>query len=431
MKITFLGGAREVGRSAFLLEEEKSRVLLDYGVNIEEEEIPKAFPIPFKGYVDSVVLSHGHLDHSGAIPLLYRDSEPLTVMTPPSVPIVELLIKDSLKIADINDKYLPFSENELKRMMRRVSSLKYEKQKRVSDGVNVKLHDAGHIIGSSMPELDFKGRKILYTGDFNLRQTRLHDPAFADFKQGDIDVLITESTYADRIHPDRKELEKEFVQSCLDVLDAGGNVLVPAFALGRAQEVLMILDAYDVPYPVYLDGMAKSIADIMLSYPEYVRDPDALQKALLDAKWVKHPSTRRKVFNEPSIVVSPAGMMQGGHVVSYMTSLLKKSTNPAVFLTGYQVPGTPGNVLLEEKRFSVDNININCSGVNVKYFDFSAHADQADLHEMVKLTSPKLVIVVHGDPDKAPVLKQWVEDEVGIPALLPSVGDVIEVDRYI
>ncbi len=431
MNITFLGGAKEVGRSAFLLEEGNARVLLDYGVNIEEEEIPKAFPIPFKGYVDAVILSHAHLDHSGGIPLLYRDSEPKTFMTPPSIPLVELLIRDSLKIADLSDKYLPFGENELRRMMRRIGQLKYEKEKQVTEGVMVKPHDAGHVIGSVMPELDFKGRKILYTGDFNLHQTRLHDPAFSDFKPGEVDVLIIESTYADRVHPDRRELEKEFVQSCLDVLDSGGNVLVPAFALGRAQEILMILNSYNVPYPVYLDGMAKAIADIMISYPEYVRDPDALQKALMDAEWVSHPSTRRKVFKEPSIVVSPAGMMQGGHVVSYMVNMLKKSVNPAVFLTGYQVPGTPGRVLLEEKRFSVENININCSDLNVKYFDFSAHADQPDLHEMIKTVDPKLVIIVHGDPDKAPVLKQWVEDNTNAYAILPDVGDVVNIDKYL
>jgi len=426
MKMTFLGAAREVGRSGVLLEDEHNRVLLDYGIKVSSDD---PYPLPIKGYVDGAVLSHAHLDHSGFLPALYNRSEMHTFMTPPTMPIIEILLKDTIKIADEEDSKLPYGEQELKRLLRNIIQVRYDKKKQVTQDVSFKFQDAGHIAGASIVDMDFHGTNVVYTGDFNMHRTRLHEPAYDDFK--DVDVLVIEGTYGDRDHPDRNKEEERFAEECKAVIEDDGTVLVPAFALGRSQEVITILKERKVHAPIYMDGMAKSISEIMLDFPEYVANYESMHRALMDVTWVNSTMIRKQATEKGGIIVTPAGMMQGGHVINYFLKLLKNNPRMAVLLTGYQPENSPGHGLLEEKRFRLGDLDINCSGLNVQKFDFSAHADRTDLHAFIKKISPRLVVVNHGDEGPARQLAQWTNDELGIQALVPSFGQSLDISQYL
>lgn len=290
MQITFNGATREVGRAAILVEENNKRIVMDYGVKISQEE--NIMPLPIQGFLDALIISHAHLDHSGAAPTLYKTIEQPCYMTPPSLPLIDLLVQDSIKVNQMKGIRPVFSKSNVRKMIRNVVPIKYSR-KREMDGYSFKLEDSGHILGASSIQLDTPKHRVVYTADIKFEKTRLHNAAFDQYN--DVDVLIMESTYGGREHPNRKEIEKKFVESCWDVCDDNGNVLVPAFAVGRAQEVITILDAYNFEYPVYMDGMAKEAAEIMFEFPDYVRDFKEIYKALKNVNWVTNNYQRKRL----------------------------------------------------------------------------------------------------------------------------------------
>ncbi len=425
MIIEVHGAAREVGRAAFVIEEDNKRIVLDYGIKVSSEE--NIIPLPVQGFIDAVIVSHSHLDHSGAVPLLFKTTEQPVFMTPPSIPMINLLVEDSIKVNKLNGLKPIFSKKHVKRMWRNTIPVGYEKDKNVA-GFSFKFHDAGHILGAASIELDTGDRKLVYTGDVKYEDTRLHKAGFTDFK--DVDVLMTESTYGDREHPDRKKIEKEFVQACWDVCDEGGNVLVPAFAVGRTQEVIEILTSNGFDYPIFMDGMSKQAAEIMMDFPEYLRDFEEFYKAMKQAEWVSSSSQRKKALEHPSVIVSTAGMLSGGPAVNYLFRM-RDTPKPAVFFTGYQPPDSPGYELLNTKRLKYEGFDLNYSEFDIRYFDFSAHTDKHGLFKLVKKTSPGLVIIEHGEEEQANAFAERIEEELGITALVPRMGDRISVEEYL
>jgi len=427
MEISFLGSACEVGRSAVLLNTEKSKVILDYGVKLSDEdsEVPLA-PLPVPGFLDAVILSHAHLDHVGATPYLFDVSEPAVYTTPGSVPIIELLLEDSMKISRLK-KNPCFSRVSLKRMLRNVQTVDLDQKKTVTPDISFKYSDAGHILGSAVTKVQAENHTVTYTGDIKCSPTHLHNAAKIP---GKTDVLIIESTYGNKEHPDRKKLEKEFVENIKRVVDNGGTVLLPAFAVGRSQELVSMLYKHKISVPVYLDGMSRKVSEIYTEFPEGLRDYNELYSALKWVNWIGSREDRAQVFNEPSVVVSTAGMLSGGPALGYLEEI-RNVKNSAVFFTGFQVPGTAGNVLYNEKKFYVNDVPVDYSHVEIKYFEFSAHADKDELYQVVKKTEPKLVLVNHGEEEQANAFKQRVTDDFGCYAFAPSLGDSFNVDEYI
>jgi putative mRNA 3-end processing factor len=425
MNITFLGGAGEVGKSAYLLESDqgKERVLLDYGIKVETN----GAAIPVQGTLDAMILSHAHLDHSGAIPVLYKEDEMPCFMTPPSLPLCDLLLKDSMKVNKLRGNPPLHSMAHFKKMMRNVRPVPYNR-KTNAGGFDFEFKDAGHILGSASVHMNFDGKRVAYTGDIKMGQTQLHEGA--DWPKQDIDVLLIESTYGNENHPPRQELEKEFVEACTEVCEKGGNALVPSFAVGRSTELLSIFKAHNFQFPVYLDGMCKTATDIMLDFPKYVRDSKQLFSAVSKTQWVHNRGKRRAALEHPSAIVSSAGMCQGGPVMHYMMEMREKK-NSAIFITGYQVENCPGRRLLKTKRFQYEDFDLDFSNFRVEKYDFSAHAGMSGLHEIVKRSNPKLVVVVHGDPEKSDVLAKWVYKETGCTALVPKNAEKINVEKYL
>jgi putative mRNA 3-end processing factor len=418
LELRFLGGTREIGRISISVKTEKTQVLLDYGVMMNHEP---GFPmhVPPKE-LDAIILTHSHLDHSGAVPVFHIQERKPVYGTRLTFDLSQILISDFIHLSSY---YLPFEFLELRSMMRNSVSLDYRDQKNIGD-IDFQLLDAGHIPGSAQVLIESRGKRVLFTGDFNIMETQLL-PA-ADMDYGELDAIVMESTYANENHPDRRQLEKEFVNDVVDVVENGGTVLVPAFSVGRSQEIACILAAHHFEYPITIDGMAREANRVMMNYLNYFRDSRLFQDALHMSNWVDGWRDRRLATKKPGVIISPAGMLKGGPAMFYVSKIGKKAHN-AVFLVSYQIPGTPGKELLEKGRCVIDG-KMRRIKAKVKHFDFSSHCGAKELQSVVKnLKGSPSVYVVHGAEGNCEKFAKWVQNETGLNAVAPNAGDVHEV----
>jgi putative mRNA 3-end processing factor len=419
-QLTGIGGCQEVGRSAFVLAFGE-RFLLDYGIKLDPKEIQ--YPLEIKRNIRSIILSHAHLDHSGLIPYYYAKSECLSFMTQPTVELSDLLWRDSVKIAELENMIPKYSPKEIDKAHRYNFILPYKKKTQIAPNVTLEFFDAGHILGSALSKLSHGDNHFLYTGDFKVDVTRLHTGA--DLKVGKVDYLMMESTYGDREHPDRKEEERKFCESIQETVDNGGWAIVPAFAVGRSQEVLDVLSKYNINVKVYLDGMSKKAAQIYNKHADLIKDSKGLRKALSEAVWVTGKGTREKALKEPSVIVTTSGMMQGGPVMMYVKKIFN-DPNSKIHLTGYQVEGTPGRVLLETGKLPLgEGGKLTKVGCKYQKYDFSAHPGQSEMISAIKKWSPKEIFLVHGDKKVMPVFAKKIKEETGITAKIPEAGKEI------
>jgi putative mRNA 3-end processing factor len=418
LKIGFLGSAMEVGRAAIAVKSEKAQILLDYGVMLNH--IP-GFPmhIPPRD-LDAVVMTHSHLDHSGAVPVFHIKNGKPVYGTRVTFDLANLLIRDFIKLSGY---YLPFEYIELRSMLRHCVSLGYREEVEVGD-MRFQLLESGHIPGGAQVLVESRGKRVLYTSDYNAVDTRLLKGADRDY--GDLDAVVIESTYADEDHTERVTLEKRFVEGVTGVVEAGGTVLVPAFSVGRAQEIACILAAYHFEYSVTIDGMAREASRILMNHSGFLGDPRLFMNAMHRADWIEGWRDRRRVSKSPGVIISPAGMLKGGPAAFYIQTVGKKSNN-AVFLVGYQIPGTPGRELMDKGVCIIDG-KVRKVKAKVGFFDFSSHSGARELKETVKgLEGNPKVYVVHGAEGNCPMFAKWIKEEVGLEAKAPKPGDVVEV----
>jgi putative mRNA 3-end processing factor len=418
MQIGFLGGTQEVGRIAIAVKTERTQVLLDYGAMLDHEP---GFPmhVPPKE-VDGIILSHSHLDHSGAVPIFYIQGKKPLFTNRLTAELNQLLISDFIHLSSY---YLPFEYLELKSMMQNSKHVEFETEQKVGD-IGFQFKNAGHIPGSAQTLIEAEGKRLLYTGDFNIINTRLLEGAKMNY--GDLDAVIIESTYANEDHTERSELERRFVDECTEVVEAGGTVLVPAFGVGRSQELACVLAAYHFEHPVTIDGMAREVSRVMMNYSQFLKDARAFSDAIHATNWVEGWRDRRKAIKTPGVVISPAGMLKGGPAVFYTSKIGKRSEN-AVFLVSYQIPGTPGKELLE-KRICVIDGKMRKIKARVEHFDFSSHCGASELREALRRLGGKpKVYVVHGAEGNCELLAKWARNEMGLEALAPRTGETFKV----
>ncbi|MFB6280561.1 MAG: MBL fold metallo-hydrolase [Haloferacaceae archaeon] len=383
MELRFLGGVGEVGRSALLVDD---TLLLDYGM---KPGTPPAFPV---GRVDpdAVVVSHGHLDHAGAVPaLLSGDRRPPIHWTPPTRDLALALARDTLKLHGGTYR-CPFTGTDVERVTQ-VSEPRGYGEPFEAAGYEVTLYDAGHIPGSAHVLVDDGETRLLYTGDFHTADQRLVAGTTA---RPDADVVVCESTYADVDRGDRASVEERFVESVRTTLWEGGTVVVPAFAVGRTQEMLLVCEAHDIP--CYVDGMGKRITGLLRRHPGFVRDGDALGRAKSHARFVTGGDGRRERIAEKNVaIVTTSGMLAGGPAMTYVPAIRDRPVNQ-VAMTGYQVEGTPGRDLVETGSAEIDGRRMPVSA-QVEQYDFSAHADREGLRSFLDAYRDATVLVVHGD----------------------------------
>jgi putative mRNA 3-end processing factor len=417
-QIGFLGGTREVGRTAITVKTEKTQVLLDYGAMLNHEPgFPRHIP---PREVDAIILSHSHLDHSGAIPIFYVQGKKPLYTNRITAELNQLLISDFIHLSSY---YLPFEYLELRSMLNSSKFTDYDTPQTIGD-ITFQFKNAGHIPGSTQTLIETQGKRILFTGDYNITDTRLLEGAKMNY--GDLDAVITESTYATEEHTNRPELERHFVDECTNIAERGGTALVPAFGVGRSQELACVLAAHHFEYPVYLDGMAREVSRVMMSYPQFLKEPKAFADALHAAYWVEGWRDRRKACKTPGVIISPAGMLKGGPAMFYLSKLGKRANN-AIFLVSYQIPGTPGKELLEKGLCLIDG-KMRKVKARVQHFDFSSHCGASELKEAIKrLAGKPKVYVIHGAEGNCEYLAKWTRDELGLEAIAPRTGDTFKI----
>jgi putative mRNA 3-end processing factor len=370
--------------------------------------------------VDALILTHSHLDHSGAIPIYYVQGTRPLYTNKLNLELTQLLIQDFIHLSGY---YLPFEYLELKTMMRSNKHLDFGVEQAVGD-MRFQLLNAGHTPGSAQVLIEAEGKRLLYTGDFNIGDTKLLEGASMDY--GDLNAVIMESTYADEDHTERPELERHFVESITEIVEKGGTVLVPAFGVGRSQEIACVLAANHFEFPVFLDGMAREASRIIMSFKEFLRDPRMFTDAMHSAEWVEGWRDRRRALKNPGVIISTAGMLKGGPAAFYVSKLGKR-TNNAIFLVSYQIPGTPGKELLEKGICTIDG-KIRKIKARYEHFDFSSHCGASQLKEALrKLGGKPKVFVVHGAEGNCELFANWAKSELGLEAFAPKTGETFEV----
>jgi len=418
MKLRWLGAAGEVGRSCVEVNIDGRIFILDCGIKLSGEGTYPDFSDVNVSAIEAVIISHAHLDHSGYAPYLYSIGYNGPIyFTRPTLDLALMLQKDYIKVQKLEGERPPFENEDIRKEISRAVTLNYEEKVYINEDVSLTFYDAGHILGSAQVCLDTPYGRLVYTGDIG-SDIRTLNPV----KKGipGVDYLIMESTYGMRsdIHPPIEQREKELIQIIKETKQKKGNVLIPVFAIDRAQNIMMILkeakERGQVSQPIYIEGMLVRANDVYDNYPEWMNQRmfNIFKKeSPFNSTMFREVWNRKKIIqsNEPIIVVTTSGMMSGGPVVDYFKSWAPDEKNTLV-LVGYQVEETFGRQIVEGlKEFKDEDGKVRRINSRVEWIEFSAHADHPALVDYVSSFEepPKKVFLNHGDPQKLEEL--WEE----------------------
>jgi len=410
MELHFRGGASEVGRSCVELKTDKSTVLFDCGVKLSPNgaEYPNLEDLR----ADCVFASHSHLDHTGSIPILIRKGMiPAIYATPVTKAISQELLRDTLKIAQVEGQELPFDKDDVNKSLSLFRKARYNNPKKFKD-FEFEYFNAGHIPGSSTVLVNYGDKKVVYTGDTKVNDTELVKGADLSYTKENIDCLIIESTYGGTNQGSREEAEKNFVRKIKETLERGGIPLVPVFAVDRSQEILMILDKHDFGVPVYFDGLGRKITRIMLEYPEYLNNANELKEAfskVIEVNSKDRPKIVKEIKHNGGIIVTTAGMLEGGPIIPYIFEFMKDKKSSLIF-TGYQVEETAGRHLLETGKLKMGELDV-IPEFEISTFQFSAHGEMDELRTIVKKANPEMIVLQHGEVESLESFKNWAISE--------------------
>jgi putative mRNA 3-end processing factor len=341
-------------------------------------------------------------------------------MTQATLDLADILWKDSIKIAEFEGVAPKYTRAEIERTRKHNFIVPYNKKFSLGNDSSLEFFDAGHILGSALCKFTHKDKTFLYTGDYKVDETQLH--AGCDLNVGKVDYLMVESTYGDREQANRKLEEKAFCESVQSTVERGGWAIVPVLAIGRSQEVIDILSKYNIDAPIYFDGMAKQVSEIYFRYPELLKDPKGLKKALNSVEWIMGKQGRNRALKNPGVVVSTSGMMHGGPVMHYVRKIINDPRSK-IHLTSYQAEGTLGRELLEKGLLLDENAGtVVKAGCRYEKFDFSAHPSQSELIKSIKKWNPKEIFMVHGDKKVMDVFSKSIYSATGVKATRLETG---------
>ena len=421
MKVRVLGASHEVGRSGFIVSCDGTNFLLDYGVMFGKRGMPPQYPLHVKPKdVDSVIITHAHLDHSGNVPSLFVSRNTDVFATAPTFDLSQLLIEDMLKI---EKGFHQFDLPEINNMMRNAKEIGY-KQKISRSNASFELRESGHVLGGSTVVVESENKRLFYTGDINPRGSRMLREADLDI--GEIDLLITESTYSQTEQMPRKESEEGLIEFANEVVDRKGILFIPSFSVERSQEIACVLKNAKFKHKIIMDGMALKVNEIMFRYPEYLKDPELFADSINSTIPIRNQHERKKALEEPCVVISPAGMLVGGNAVYYLQQLAFDNKN-GIALVSYQGDGTPGKKLQETGKVSTRGHDMKVSA-EVKQFEFSGHGDRNDLFDLIKNIkgNPK-VLTVHGDNESCVKFAEEITEKFDLESHSPQANEVVEV----
>jgi hypothetical protein len=451
-----LGGFSQVGRSCMLLTTHESKILIDCGVNPGTRNAQEAYPrLDWTNItldeLDAIVISHAHLDHTGFLPALFKYGYKGPVYcSEPTLPMMNLIQLDAIKVAAAQGRVPLYSERDVKQVMKQTITLPYGTVTDISPDIKLVLSNAGHILGSASCHFHIGNgdHNFVYTGDLKYGKTMLLESASWNFPR--VETLLIESTYGAKedIQPSREEVEAAFIKSVNETLRNGGKVLIPIPAVGRAQELMMVIDLYMksgqiVESPVFMEGMIQEATSIHEAYPEYLAR-ELRQKILetddnpFDSEYftnIEHADAREEPLREgPCIIIATSGMLEGGPVLEYFKNIAPVQKNKILFVS-YQVNGTLGRRVLDGSRQvsvvgkegKIEVININCS--TEKLDGFSGHSDYNQLMSYVHKLRPKLrrVIVNHGERRKCENLSASIHRMFRITTVCPQVQEGIRL----
>jgi metallo-beta-lactamase family protein len=447
-----LGAASTVTGSKHLLESNGRRILVDCGLfqglkNLRELNWERLAVDP--STIDAVVITHAHLDHSGYLPRLVRDgfSGPI-VCTAATAAVAEIILRDSAFLQERDAEFLNrhkaskhhpalplYDSEDAERALDLFTTRPFGEEVDLADtGAVVTFRRAGHILGASTADVLWQGRRIVFTGDLG----RYDDPVMLDPEPvAAADYLVMESTYGDRLH-DRADPAAALAKVIDATVKRGGTVVIPAFAVGRAQTLLYYLwqlrSAGKLPdVPVYLDSpMAINVSNLLRTYQDDHRLSPEAYEAMCDMAHYTQDSEQSKSISKstaPKIVISASGMATGGRILHHLKAFGPDPRN-TIMLTGYQAPGTRGRSIVDgakEVRIYGDWVSINAEVANLKML--SAHADADELIRWASgfTTAPRRVFVVHGEPEAADTLRTHLDREFGWEATVPRMGQVFDL----
>jgi len=456
IRISALGGFQEVGRSAILVQTRESQVLLDCGINPGSTNPLEAFPrldAPQFNVeaLDAVVVTHSHLDHCGFLPFLFKYGYDGPVYcSAPTSNLMTLLQLDYLDVMSKQGVIPPYDQKDVRESVLHTIPLRYGAVTDVAPDARLTLHNAGHILGSSIIHLHVgEGvHNIVYTGDYKFGRTMLLEPATTKFPR--VETVITESTYgaAGDIMPSRIEAEETLASIVNETLGRGGNVLIPVPAVGRAQEIMLVIDGYMQrglmkEAPVFVEGMISEATAIHTAYPEYLArevQNNILHKGVNPFKSdyftiVEHPSAREEIVEgKSSIIVATSGMLEGGPVIDYFKRLAPDKRNAIIFVS-YQIEGTLGSrvqkglaeapMVNSEGRIEIMNVNMEVSSIE----GFSGHSDRRQILGYLRRLTPKpeRIIVCHGERGKCLSMANTLRRKYRVKARAPEVLETIRL----
>ncbi|MBI5146659.1 MAG: beta-CASP ribonuclease aCPSF1 [Thaumarchaeota archaeon] len=452
-----LGGFGQVGRSSMILTTPESKILIDCGINPGARSPMEAFPrLDWANVtldeIDAIVIGHAHLDHTGFLPVLckYGYKGPI-YCTEPTLPMMNLIQLDAVKVAAAQGRAALYAERDVKQIMKQAITIPYGTVTDISPDIKLVFSNAGHILGSATCHFHIGNgdHNFVYTGDIKFGKSILFESASWNYPR--VETLLIESTYGAKedIQPTRQEVESAFINAVNNALVDGGKVLIPIPAVGRAQEIMMVIDHYMkagqmMEAPVFMEGMISEATAIHEAYPEYLAR-ELRQKILetddnpFDSEYftnIEHSDAREEPLREgtPCIILATSGMLEGGPVLEYFKNIAPGNKNKIIFVS-YQVNGTLGRRVLDGakqvsllgKDGKVEVVNINCS--MIKLDGFSGHSDYNQLLSFIHKLRPKLrrVLVNHGERRKCENLAMTVRRMFRVPAHYPQVQEAVRL----
>lgn len=414
MKVSFLGGATGIGASSAYLQIADKAFLIDCGIRFDPSRpLPNLDEIAEKE-IDAILVTHAHTDHTGGLPVAHA-SFPLSPiwMTPPTRDLIEILLRDALKINEQEQDIPIYQEAHVEAMLQKTRTVSFDSPVAFGD-VRVTWLPASHIIGAAMLYFESPEGNVLFTGDYSLGP-QLTVPSLRR-PTGSVDLMVTETTYGNRLHVDRDAAERKLIDRLTAVAERKGRTLIPAFAIGRAQEVLLILkkamrEKRMPEVPVFVDGMVRDVCNVYSRHENYVSR--MLRHEIRNsgnpffsgyAHRVSSTRDRDKVLNtSPAIIIASSGMLAGGASAFYARHLLERPED-AIFITGYQDEESPGKALLRLATKTTDRyLRLGSETYNVKCefdtYTLSAHADKLQMAGFISSLSPKTLVMVHGDEE--------------------------------
>uniref|UniRef100_W5M2E8 Integrator complex subunit 11 n=1 Tax=Lepisosteus oculatus TaxID=7918 RepID=W5M2E8_LEPOC len=427
IKVTPLGAGQDVGRSCILVSIGGKNVMLDCGMHMgynDDRRFPDFSYITQNGrlteFLDCVIISHFHLDHCGALPYMSEmvGYDGPIYMTHPTKAICPILLEDFRKITvDKKGETNFFTSQMIKDCMKKVVAINLHQTVQVDDELEIKAYYAGHVLGAAMVQIKVGSESVVYTGDYNMTPDRHLGAAWIDKCRPDI--MISESTYATTIRDSKRCRERDFLKKVHETVERGGKVLIPVFALGRAQELCILLETFwermNLKAPIYfstgLTEKANHYYKLFITWTNQKIRKTFVQRNMFEFKHIKAFDRSYADNPGPMVVFATPGMLHAGQSLQIFKKWAGNEKN-MVIMPGYCVQGTVGHkVLSGQKKLEMEGRQVLEVKMQVEYMSFSAHADAKGIMQLIRMAEPRSVLLVHGEAKKMEFLKEKIEQE--------------------